>query len=87
MEEELIYLDDFFDFLEQSGIDTSLINVVDYEIDLDYLFKDDVYGIETRKLEAFINNSNKKPTTHFLYGLSFFLLKYTVNFNVFIRMI
>ena len=34
MEEELIYLDDFFDSLEESGIDTELINVVDYEIDL-----------------------------------------------------
>lgn len=33
MEEELIYLNDFFDFLEQNGIDASLINVVNCEID------------------------------------------------------
>lgn len=33
MEEELIYLDDFFDFLEKNGIDASLINVVNCEID------------------------------------------------------
>ena len=33
MEEELIYLDDFFDFLEQNGIDASLINLVNCEID------------------------------------------------------
>lgn len=33
MEEEPIYLDDFLDFLEQSGIDANLINVVNCEID------------------------------------------------------
>lgn len=33
MKEELIYLDDFFDFLEQSGINASLINVVNCDID------------------------------------------------------
>ena len=33
MEEELIYLNDFFDFLEQNGIDASLINVINCETD------------------------------------------------------
>ena len=57
MEEELIYLDDFFDFLEKNGIDASLINVVNCEIDSSQETKGKLimgeqrYNIDMEKIE------------------------------------
>lgn len=59
--EHVVYLDDFFKYLEDAGIDTSLINVVDYEIDIDYVFENDELCDPSRIIKSnFINQMNGK---------------------------
>ncbi|MBO0445542.1 hypothetical protein JZO78_04230 [Enterococcus ureilyticus] len=58
--EEVVYLDELFEFLEANGVDTSIIKVVDYDIDIDYVMEDDCSLDNARIFRNFLENAKKK---------------------------
>lgn len=79
--EQVVYLDDFFNFLEENGINTDVIKVVDNEIDLDYVMEEDRSCEIKRLYNSFLNiKKNTDSSSEWAVGI-FYLLIYTINDN------
>ncbi|MCD4998111.1 MULTISPECIES: hypothetical protein [Enterococcus] len=70
--EEIVYLDDFFEFLEANGLDTSKIKVVDYEIDMDYVFYNRQSSKNKTIRKDFINKTEPDKASSWLSGSVFY---------------
>ncbi len=83
--EEVVYLDDFLEYLEQNGIDTSVIDIVKSDVDTDYVLEEDRSPNNIRIFENFLSREDVKTdnTSNWVVGFSLFI--YTIYFYFFAR--